>query len=240
MQADTNGPWLLERLDRVARELIARAAPVRFATATSDSDRRGLYALRYRTVVEEGWVQPEALPEGLESDVHDADAVHLIGWDGEVMAATVRLVIPGPDRLLPTEEAFELSVVPRGEVVDVGRGIVAPHYRGLGHATFFGLLAAAWLETRALGFRQVCATIAPSMLPHYRAMGFHVNVLGPSRFWWGQERLPIQLDGTRCSAAALEELSGIPEAAWTAHGRPGSSGATGSSTSTGTRRPTRA
>jgi predicted GNAT family N-acyltransferase len=196
----------LSRIDHVARALAQAAAPVRFALATSDSERAEIYALRYRTVVAEGWVAPDALPEGLERDVHDDRAVHLVGWDDGVLAATARIAFPSPGVLLPTEEAFELHVAPRGQVADLGRGIVAPQYRGRGHATFFALLAAAWLQVRAHGFARVCGTTAPSMLPHYRQMGFHLEVLGPSRVWWGEERIPILMDATRASAATLEEL----------------------------------
>ncbi len=196
----------LARIDHVAAALVRAAAPVRFVRATSDAERAEIYALRYRTVVAEGWVDAAALPDGLERDVHDEHAVHLVGRDGDMLAATARLVFPAATELFPTEEAFDVRLDDRGGVVDLGRGIVAPAYRGRGHVVFFALLAAVWLEARAAGFTRVCGTTAPSMLPHYRQMGFHVDVLGPSRVWWGETRLPILMDGARASTTALEQL----------------------------------
>ena len=198
---------VLQTMDEVARALINRAAPIRFAVATSTPERTAVYRLRYDVVVEEGWVDPSALPEGLEHDAFDEEAIHLVGWDGEVIAATARLVPPRVGAALPTEDAFGLAIEPRGEVMDLGRGVVARRYRGRGHQIFFALLSMAWLETRARGFTRLCGTTAPSMLPHYSAMGFHVEVLGECRHWWGEERLPIKMDGARCSAATLEQLT---------------------------------
>jgi N-acyl-L-homoserine lactone synthetase len=198
---------VLQTMDTVARVLVDRAAPIRFTVATSASHRTAVYRLRYDVVVEERWVPASALPEGLEQDAFDDEAVHLVGWDGEVIAATARLVLPRVGAALPTEDAFGLAIEPRGEVVDLGRGIVARGYRGRGHHIFFALLSMAWLETRARGFTRLCGTTAPSMLPHYSAMGFHVEVLGEPRHWWGDERLPIKMDGARCSAATLEQLA---------------------------------
>jgi len=198
---------VLQTMDKVARLLVDRAAPVRFMVATAASHRTAVYRLRYDVVVEEGWVDPSALPEGLEHDAFDEEAVHLVGWDGDVIAATARLVLPRAGAALPTEAAFGLDIEPRGEIVDLGRGIVARPYRGRGHHLFFALLAMAWIETRARGFTRLCGTTAPSMLPHYSAMGFHVEILGESRRWWGDERLPIKMDGARCSAATLEQLA---------------------------------
>jgi predicted GNAT family N-acyltransferase len=231
---------LVNRMGRVAHHLLAAAAPVRFTVAMSEADRHALYALRYAVVVDEGWIDPAAVPQGMERDAHDERAVHLIGWDDDVMAATARLVFPSPGERLPTEEAFGLRVAPAGEVVDLGRGVVARPYRGRGHATFVGLLAAAWLKARAQGFVRLCGTSAPSMLPHYRAMGFHVDVLGGSRGGWGGERGPSVMGGTRGSAPALEELAARTSASATDHGRITPSGVTSSSTTTGTLRSTRA
>lgn len=198
---------VLECMDRVARDLLDMTAPVRFAVATSVADQTAVYQLRYRVSCEEGWLEPSAAPDGLEKDDFDDRAIHLVGWDDRTLAATARLVLPHPGHRLPTEEAFELTIVPPGEVVDLGRGIVAPAYRGRGHGVFFGLLAAAWLQARAHGFTQLCGTTAPSMLPNYRAMGFHVEVLGEARHWWGDQRLPIKMDGARCSEELLAALA---------------------------------
>jgi len=195
-------------MDAVARALVTMASPVRFSVATAPSDLAAIYRLRYHVVVEEGWVDPSALPEQLERDVFDDDAIHLAGWDDRVLAATARLVLPRPERVLPTEDAFGIAIEPRGEVVDLGRGIVGRSHRGRNHRTFIALLAMAWLETRARGYTRLCGTTTPSMVPNYQGMGFHVEIPAGPRHWWGQERLAIKMDGARCSAATLEDLMG--------------------------------
>jgi len=198
---------VLECMDRVARQLVEMAAPVRFTLASSIGDRTAVYRLRYRVARDEGWLQSDALPDALEKDTFDDTAIHLVGWDDGCLAATARLVVPHPGARLPTEEAFELTIVPPGEVVDLGRGTVEPAYRGRGHGIFFALLATAWLEARARGFTQLCGTTAPSMLPHYRAMGFHVEVLGEPRHWWGHLCVPIKMDGARGCRELLQALA---------------------------------
>jgi hypothetical protein len=47
------------------------------------------------------------------------------------------------------EDAFGLDVEPRGEVVDVGRLLIAPAHRGdAAHRIWGALFARGWLETR--------------------------------------------------------------------------------------------
>jgi N-acyl-L-homoserine lactone synthetase len=192
--------------DRLARQLVAQAVPVRFAPATSEAEKRAVYALRHRIVLEEGWVESDALPDGIEKDTYDDRALHLAGWDGSVLAATARLVFPSDGCRLPTEEAFAIDVRPWGRVVDLGRGLVTRPYRHRDHRTFLGLLATAWLESHARDFVRLCGATTTVLIERFRAMGFDVDVLGPSRLWWGEERFPILIDAERSAMTALERL----------------------------------
>jgi N-acyl-L-homoserine lactone synthetase len=184
----------LALLDRIARRVLERASPLRFATATTEEERLAAYRLRHATVVERGWAAADALPGGVERDHHDDEAVQILGWDGGTAIATTRVVLPAPGRPLPTEEAFGISVKPAGLVVDVGRFAVDRRYGDAAHATFAALLGAAWLESRARGHHRMCGAFTPGMIALFRRMGFRVEALGPPGPYWGEERLPILVD----------------------------------------------
>src|SRR5438132_2727031 len=100
MSAGPSNSLPLSLYDAWSRWLLARAAPICFAIAQTPAEREALYRLRYQTAIGRGWVKPEDFPDGLERDPYDERAVHLAGWDGTVLAASVRL---------PTEEAFGLD-----------------------------------------------------------------------------------------------------------------------------------
>jgi Acetyltransferase (GNAT) domain len=202
--ADPEG--LLRLADALAAQLEARAEPVRFRVASSSVEVEAIHRLRFQTVVASGWAAARDFPDGLERDAFDDRAVHIGGWDDEVLAASARLVFPAPGLRLPTEEVFDVSVLPAGRVVDVGRGIVAPPYRQGGHRVLTGLLARCWLELRSRGLSQMCGDAAGWLLEVYRGMGFEVEVLGPARLHWGEERLPIRIDGVASVLSVLDRV----------------------------------
>jgi predicted GNAT family N-acyltransferase len=195
---------LLQLADALAGQLEARARPVRFRVATAPGEVEAILGLRYHTVVDSGWAQPEEFPDGLERDGFDDRAVHVGGWAGDELVACARLVFPEPGRRLPVEDAFGVAVVPAGRVVDVGRGIVAPSYREGSHRVLVGLLARCWRELRVRGFSQMCGDAAEWLLAEYREIGFEVELLGPPRMHWGEARAPIHIDGVASVLRVLE------------------------------------
>ena len=193
---------LLGRLDVMARQLVARATPIQFGLARSPEERAAVFRLRFETVVKQGWATQAELPEGLERDAYDDDqAVLVVGWHGETLAATARLVLPDPSRPLPIEQEFELSSALPGGVADLRRAIVAAPYRSRRHTVFAALLARCWLEVRGQGFHRVCGAATPAWLARYRQLGLPVRVLGPPRTYWGEERYPLLLDGLELAQA---------------------------------------
>src|SRR5438034_4927126 len=110
-----------ELLEDVCKLLIAHGEPIRFEVAKSPDELEAVYRLRYREVIERGWAEPNDFPDGLEQDIYDERAIQIAGWHGEALAATIRVVMPNPNHLLPTESAFDLRMEPRGKIVDVGR-----------------------------------------------------------------------------------------------------------------------
>jgi hypothetical protein len=138
-------------LDRIGTLLVAKCAPLQFTKAETPAEREVVFRLRYQAVIEQGWGNPEDFPDGLERDVYDDDAVLFTVWDGQAPAATMRVVFPSPDRPLPTETAFDITIEPLGRVVDTGRTVVHRAYRThrTGLQLMLGLIGACWMEGRA-------------------------------------------------------------------------------------------
>lgn len=208
------------QVDALARQVAAWVAPIRFAPAQNDAERESVYRLRYRAVIDHGWLAPDALPEGLECDGYDARAIHIAAWDSATLAATSRVVLPTPGLRLPTEAAFDLRIEPLGKVADAGRFVVARAYSSMEHRLLAALVARTWLEIRAHGYSDVCAAFAsPAMIRLYQRMNFGVTRLAPPRLCWGQERSPVRFDAARASSGvnalwlAKLEQDGAPNAA---------------------------
>jgi putative hemolysin len=186
---------LSAELDRLSERLLAAAAPLRVALATTEAEREAAYRLRYEQVVANGWAGSDGLASGAERDAYDADALHIIAWQGDIAAGTLRMVLPDAGRRLPVEAAFELDVEPRGAVVEAGRLVVAPEFRGdPAHRIWGALLARGWLSIRERGFSVLAGTASARMVETLRSVGLPFEILGPARPYWGEERHPVRLD----------------------------------------------
>jgi hypothetical protein len=175
-------------LDALAGQLLLRAG-VRIGVAHTIVELGAVHRLRHRDA--------STAPEALEPDPYDDHALQLAAWRGSALAATMRLVLPVPGRRLPTEAAFDLDIEPRGEVVDVGDLIVGPAAQGdSAHRVWGGLFALAWQEARARGYTVMAGIASQQLVERYRALGVHVEVLGPPRTDAGAETYPIRLDPT--------------------------------------------
>ena len=187
-------PAELAITNTIAAHFMASAGPIRFSVAQSPSEREAAYRLRYEVVVEQGWAKPEAFGDSLEQDAYDAQAVHLLGWDGRKVVATTRLVFPTAGKPLPTEAEFGLTVEPAGQVVDGARALVARDYRDHQYRIFAGLLGYTWFEIQARGFYYLCGAAVPAMIRLCRSIGYQITVLGPARHYWGAKRRPLRFD----------------------------------------------
>jgi N-acyl-L-homoserine lactone synthetase len=188
-------PTGVAQLDRLSERLLGAAAPMRVALAATEAEREASYRLRYAQVVADGWASRDALGPGAESDAYDAEALHVVAWQGDAAAGTLRLVLPAPGRRLPVEVAFDLDVEPRGAVVEAGRLVVAPELRGdPAHRIWGALLARGWLTVRERGLSVLAGTASARMVETLRAVGLPFEILGPARPYWGQDRHPVRLD----------------------------------------------
>jgi N-acyl-L-homoserine lactone synthetase len=185
----------LMALDALSDRLLAAAASLRVAVAVTDAERQEAYRLRYAQVVGQGWVDAADLPDELEVDVYDADALQVCAWEREVLVGTLRLVFPKAGRPLPVEADFGIRVEPHGEVVEAGRLVVAPTFRGdPAHRAWGTLFACAWTSMRARGYSVLAGAAAPRTVERLRALGLPFEILGPARLHWGEERHPVRLD----------------------------------------------
>lgn len=185
-------------LDRLSEQLLGAASAWRVSVATTQAEREAAYRLRYEQIVAHGWAGSEQLPAGVEQDAYDAEALHVGVWDAGALAGTLRLVLPAAGRGLPVEAAFELEIEPSGAVVEAGRLVVAPDYRGdPAHRIWGALFARAWLSARAHGFAVLAGAASPRMVEQLRALGLPFEVLAPSRHHWGETRHPVRLDPAR-------------------------------------------
>jgi N-acyl-L-homoserine lactone synthetase len=193
-------------VDAVARRLLEQAAPLRFDVVSGEDELEAVYRLRYEVVVERGWAPPAAMPKGIERDRYDDLAVQIAAWDGGKLAAAQRLVFPQDGLPLPTEEAFALTIQPRGRVVDVGRSAIASRYRGDSrHLLLAALQARSWLEWRSRGLHIAAGIVTAQVMQIYREVGLEVEILGPGRDYWGERRRPARFD----ASAAADRLRAI-------------------------------
>lgn len=191
----------LVALDELSRQLLAAASSLRVAPACTGAELEAVHRLRFAHVVEHGWSRRERHPDGLERDAYDVRALQIAAWEGAQLAGTVRLVLPVAGARLPVEDAFGLDVEPRGEVVEVGRLLIAPDHRGdPAHAVWGALFACTWLEARARGHTVLAGTASPAFVARYRAIGLIFEVLAPARDHWGEARHPVRLDPARDGA----------------------------------------
>ena len=191
-------------VDNLSRGFIKSIGNIRFDIARNDQQREAVYRLRYQVVIERGWAQPGDFLDGMERDKYDEKAIHIVGWDGNKLATTSRIVLPESSLILPTEEAFNIQIEPRGQVADMGRQIVARDYSSIKHKIFAALLAKTWLEIRARGYFLVCGDFSPAMTRLYRIMGFDVKQLGAPKEFWGEKRAPIIVDVAKSMMALVE------------------------------------
>ena len=195
--------------DAIAADLLSQLQPMRFAEATNEREREAAFRLRYRAIAELGLASLQEYPDGLDCDDLDADATQIVGWDGETPVATLRIVQRSDGRALPVEVAFNLDLGSGASVVEWGRLVVDPNYRGDGHSVLLGLAARAWVSMRSLGYSTALGATSKEIIGLLEGIGFAITVLGPARMYLGAERYPILCEA-RTSVPRLERHLSAP------------------------------
>ncbi len=197
--------------DAIAAEILASLEPMRFREAIDERERDACLRLRYHAVVEMAMATAETFPAGIESDEFDAGAIHILCTDEDRPIATSRLVLPVAGAMLPTEAAFGLRLADAGGIVEWGRVVVDPDYRGDGNSVFMGLAAQAWRSMRNRGYTTVLGATTKRLIALFEALGFSVTVLGEPRTYWGEERYPILCDSGSAIPRLAREWLAEPE-----------------------------
>ncbi len=194
--------------DRFAQHFLDMNEDVAFGVAETATELETVFRQRYSVVTENGWAQPSDYPDGLERDEYDARAIQIIGRNvqGDIIASG-RVVLPVPNKQLPTEDFFHLIIEPKHQVVDVGRGIVTESDQR--HVLFLGLMSQAWVEIRQRGFHEICGAMTPSMLRLYRMMDIPWIILGDKKSYWGEKRIPCKFDLTQTAKTYLAKHRAI-------------------------------
>lgn len=195
----------IDRLAAVAETLVRTSAPASFAVARTDDAVAAILRLRHRVVIERRWARPEELPDGIERDRWDGGALHIGGFLTGELVACARLVLPRPGHTLPVEEVFDLTVAPAGKVVQVDRLVVARCVTDPGHRILLGLTAFCWLEAHAHGCHVWTGIDSRLTTRLYRSIGFEVELLGPGRHYWSEERFPVRFD----TIAAADAIAAV-------------------------------
>jgi N-acyl-L-homoserine lactone synthetase len=178
-------------LDRLSSRLLTAAPGLRVAVARTDAEREAAFRLRHEQVAT--W--NGSASSGLQRDAYDADALHVCAWLAGALVGTMRVVLPAPDRPLPVEAAFGLTVEPRGAVAEAGRLVIAAAHRGdPAHTAWGALFARAWLEMRARDYAVLAGAATPRMVERLRGLGLPFEILAPARAYWGEDRHPVRLD----------------------------------------------
>lgn len=186
----------IETGDAIADEILAGLEPFRFSEAADPAGLSECFRLRYRAALEFDPATAVRFPRGEEQDEFDPHAVQIIGRDETTPIATCRIVLPIAGQLLPMERAFGLALSTTSPMVEWGRVVVDPAYRGDGHSIFMGLAAQGWRSMRERGYTTAIGATPPRLVALFEALGFAVTALGPPRSYWGEPRVPILCDAS--------------------------------------------
>jgi hypothetical protein len=193
----------------LAEHALEGLAPLRFDVAHDERERDAVHRMRCDCVLAEGWARAEDFPDGRERDADDARASFVVCRDGDTLGGSMRIVEPLPGEPLPAEREFGIRARPTGEVVEVGRLIVAPGVRaGRSHRILGGLCARGWMLLAERGYERAISTATPTLIELYSALGLQVTVLAPARLSWGARRAPIAIEGGPESFAFLTRSGG--------------------------------
>ena len=90
-------------------------------------------------------------------------------------------------------------------MVEWGRMVIDPEYRGGDRGVLMGLGARGWLAMRGLGFTVAIGATPVSLVELFDSLGLGVTVVGPSQLHWGEERCLIVCEG-RLAIPGIERV----------------------------------
>lgn len=178
------------RIDAAAEHMLRHLEPVEFRLARTPAEREAAYRLRYRAVTERGWQPPVELSNELECEALDEEAHHLIGWRDGHAIANCRITCPRPGYPLPLEQLLDIQVQPVGTVTQIDRVCIDRAFSNRRSDLLLGIICATWQLVHRWGIHHITGFYSVSMIRLYRCLGLKATIIGPARFYWGDERYP--------------------------------------------------
>ena len=141
--------------------------------ATSESERREAYRLRFDVFAEEGLVDPSFFPDQELRDEFDATSTQiLVRTQSGELVATTRFVHPSQIGF-PTERLFDFDPprLPRNRLGEYGRLAIKEGHRGGARAPMLGMLKAVFECMLQCGVTHVYAFLSPELARSYARLG---------------------------------------------------------------------
>jgi len=175
-------------------------------------------ALRYEVYcLEKGWVDPSTCTDGLETDEHDANAVHflVLDDDGERVLGSSRLLI-GAVQTLPTSRFldFEDLGIDVNKTVEVSRMASSRGSRSHDLGVWLGLTKVMWQWCLAHDMTTWVSTADVPLFALMRRSGMPIIASGDRVEYLGSVCIPSAVDVAR--TGEVLERRGFHEGDWVA------------------------
>jgi N-acyl-L-homoserine lactone synthetase len=157
---------LLAQLLTRAPELGLQVADYQFIETKDPATIREILKQRHGVYAFEGYIDPDAFPDGVFRDAFDDVSAHIAALDGYGAIVGSSRVVPPTSLGLPTHRLFsvpELGVDPK-VVGEVGRLAITPSHRGQALAVANGLIAGIYRALRSRGLSHFLAFMHPALV----------------------------------------------------------------------------
>jgi N-acyl amino acid synthase of PEP-CTERM/exosortase system len=187
--------------------------------ATTDEQRKAAFRLRYEVYcVEHPYEDPQKNSGGMETDIHDAGALHslLVHRQTGSLVGTVRLILPQERKdVLPIREVCHEDLIlrdnpalPWSHTAEISRFAISKNFRRRAKEetsvgsfttqgedsrrlipnTSLGLMQAIVMMAATAGVTHLCAVMEPTLLRMLRRLGICFIPVGPQVEYHGQRQ----------------------------------------------------
>ena len=182
------------RLDLI--EQLAKAANVTAARCHDRETAATHFRVRYTVYAREGFTMQELCPDGMESDPHDARAIHFLAWHCDQPVATLRMIPPPPVRRLSADPSltsvpaffslYDVVNVPpldhqadETRTAELGRLCVLPSHRLMSEVAILALARAAYIEAAKMQIDHWICYVRRPLVTLLRRMNITFETLTP-------------------------------------------------------------
>jgi N-acyl-L-homoserine lactone synthetase len=173
-----------------------------FGLAETEADRQAVFRLRCAAIVESGWIEREAYPDGVESDEDDDEAVLVVARVAGEIVGTIRVIVE-PSRV---EKLLEEALIARrfspDDTLFCGRLTVERTNRFRSWEVILGLYAQVVRIALERGAVRLISFAAENAIRYQRFRGVPLKIAGPPRIDTGVLRWPVVFDAEVLSAFA--------------------------------------